>query len=528
MRTLRLPALLLAVSGCALVSEADLDARMDLDGDGLDRPLDCDDLDEAVGGPQEWLVDADEDGYGGAATSTGCASDAGLTATPGDCDDGDADVFPGAVESCNLADDDCDGQIDEEAVLTWYIDADADGYGSPDTVREDCDQPEGFVAEGTDCDDTNADLSPETLWHADADADGYGAMDAGEAACLAPAVAVLDATDCDDTRPDVSPSGAEVCDALTADEDCDTLVDDDDDSATGQTNWYPDADADSFGDHLAPASACDAPPDYLADRRDCDDLDAAVTTECRWTQVAAGDYANTCGLHEDGSVECWGHDIPDPAGSFSSISAGFGYACGVLTDGSLSCWGNATKGEDEFPEGSFVQVSSAFYHTCGLTTAGTIECWGYDTGGVAPPTGDGFVALSVGWYAGCALDASGSVTAWYNAESLPGTYTRVDAIYDGCSGLDAAGEIEDASDPKAGAAPEGPFASYSVGILAGCALDAAGAPECWGSNTYGIVSAPPGPFASISVGFHHACALTADGFIECWGDNTSGAVEAPN
>ncbi|MFM2161647.1 MAG: hypothetical protein RLZZ383_1159, partial [Pseudomonadota bacterium] len=31
----------------------------------------------------------------------------------GDCDDGDADVFPGATELCNAVDDDCDGGVDE-------------------------------------------------------------------------------------------------------------------------------------------------------------------------------------------------------------------------------------------------------------------------------------------------------------------------------------------------------------------------------------------------------------------------------
>lgn len=528
MRPPCLPFLLLAWSGCALVSEADLAARMDLDGDGIDRPADCDDLDVTVGVPGEWLVDADEDGYGGEATVTACLTDGQVSATPGDCDDSEVTVFPGAAESCNLADDDCDGEIDEGVLILWYIDADGDGYGNLDVAREDCAQPDGFVAEGTDCDDTNADLNPETLWYPDGDADGYGASNSGNAACVAPIGSVADATDCDDTRADVSPAGSEVCDDGNADEDCDGAADDLDDSATGQTSWYPDADGDGFGDALSPVSACDAPPNTLDDRRDCDDLDATVTNECRWTQVSAGDYANTCGLHEDGSVECWGHDVPDPEGMFTSISSGFGYACGVLTDGTLSCWGNASKGEDAAPAGTFTQVSAAFYHACGLSTAGTIECWGLDTGGAAAPTTGGFVAISVGWYSGCAIDASGAVTGWYDAEHISGTYTAIDAIYDGCSGMDSAGEIDDASDPKAGAAPDGPFASYSVGVLAGCALDAAGAPECWGSDSYGIPAAPPGPFASISVGLHHACALTEDGFIECWGDNTSGCLDVPN
>ena len=50
--------------------------------------------------------DADEDGF--------FVQSVGATACGGnDCDDADGDVFPGAVEACNGADDDCDGAIDE-------------------------------------------------------------------------------------------------------------------------------------------------------------------------------------------------------------------------------------------------------------------------------------------------------------------------------------------------------------------------------------------------------------------------------
>jgi hypothetical protein len=57
-----------------------------------------------------------------------------------DCDDTNADVYPGATEICNGIDDDCSGIVDDSPSdgTTYYADLDSDGYddiviGSPNT-----------------------------------------------------------------------------------------------------------------------------------------------------------------------------------------------------------------------------------------------------------------------------------------------------------------------------------------------------------------------------------------------------------
>jgi hypothetical protein len=65
-----------------------------------------------------YYVDADGDGYGDPATARRSPIPPdGRIETGGDCDDTDPDVHPGAVESFNGVDEDCDGEIDEIVLL---------------------------------------------------------------------------------------------------------------------------------------------------------------------------------------------------------------------------------------------------------------------------------------------------------------------------------------------------------------------------------------------------------------------------
>jgi hypothetical protein len=155
----------------------------DADGDGYDAPADCDDTDpdvfpDAEDAPYDGVdadcagnsdYDVDGDGY-----------DAGRDG--GDCNDADPDIGPDADETCNGLDDDCDGHVDEGAVdeETWYEDADGDGFGNGHRSSRACAAPDdGWVRNGDDCDDLDADVSPAATEvrcsGADDDCDGdYG------------------------------------------------------------------------------------------------------------------------------------------------------------------------------------------------------------------------------------------------------------------------------------------------------------------------------------------------------------------
>ena len=84
----------------------------------------------------------------------------GFTRVEGDCNDNNSFVNPNAQEICDDVDNNCDGQIDEGLKTTFYEDADGDGYGNPQVTTKACSQPSGYVANNTDCDDTNTAVNP--------------------------------------------------------------------------------------------------------------------------------------------------------------------------------------------------------------------------------------------------------------------------------------------------------------------------------------------------------------------------------
>ena len=189
--------------------------------------------------------DNDQDGVG-----TGIAEACGTSIYNTDCDDNNAELFPGNPEICNGIDDNCDLISDEGATSVLYLDNDGDGFGNAAVAIDACPSlSPGYVLDDTDCDDN-------TITYNDADADGWGTGDA--IACGNSG----SNEDCDDSNGAIYPTADELCNGL--DDNCNLEVDE-----FVLNTYYADVDVDGFGDANATIFACDLVAGYVTNAEDC-------------------------------------------------------------------------------------------------------------------------------------------------------------------------------------------------------------------------------------------------------------------
>ena len=275
--------------------------------DGADN--DCDGLtdEEDAVGCVELFRDMDADGFGGIDDSKClCASDADYTMeVGGDCNDGNPDVFLGAVEICNGLDDDCNGvDDDEDAVgcLPYHLDADDDGYGVDGDFKCLCGPAGAWSAlEPGDCDDASVAANPGMdevcnggvdddcdgdtdeenaqgcqVLYEDLDGDDFGVPGA-EAFCLCgpnPPIQGTQTGDCDDDNAFANPDQTEKC-GNGLDDDCDGITDEE--GGAGCQDLYRDEDDDGFGVTGDSKCLCGGDGEYTApEDGDCNDGDPDV------------------------------------------------------------------------------------------------------------------------------------------------------------------------------------------------------------------------------------------------------------
>ncbi len=187
--------------------------------------------------PQTFYADMDRDGHGRAEPIvTACMGmpPEGFAAAPDDCNDNDPTENPSAVELCNSVDDNCNGEVDEDATpVELFPDADGDGYysyeewESGDSVIGCLPYP-GYGDRRWDCDPNSAQAHPgaEEVCDGRVDEDCDGEVDervrpyCGEGACQRESRGCT-LEECTPGQP-----SAEVCNFI--DDDCDGELDEGD------------------------------------------------------------------------------------------------------------------------------------------------------------------------------------------------------------------------------------------------------------------------------------------------------------
>ncbi len=270
--------------------------------------------------------------------------------------------------------------------------------------------------------------------------------------------------------------------------------------------------------------------------------------------VAAVDLGrgHTCAVDVNGAVWCWGLNShgqvgdgnvePDgpgipfplqvPISDVVSVGCGDLHSCGVHQDGSVACWGWNSDGQTGQTAASpdfitapkivpgltdVIEVGLGNLHTCARRANGSVWCWGTLFGPAygQPPTPvsgiDSAVQLSVGRGHNCIVDEQTDVWCWGA----------------GSKGQLGQGTTDDSLVPVhvlSGAT------FVRAGLESTCAVLVDGTTRCWGYGQ-GLQSADftaptdvlgVAGVASVGLSGEHGCILQEDQLIRCWGLNFYG------
>lgn len=518
------------------VCETSCEAEDDLDGDGVASVAcggsDCDDddasrfpgaiefcetgnVDEDCDPSTFGVRDSDGDQYPDARCCNG-------TTCGGDCDDTRSGIHPDATEACNGDDDDCDGEVDEDVLRSFYPDTDGDGYGDATAAAvQGCNPPIGHVENALDCDDDAQTVNPATselcdsldnncndmideagarTFYRDRDEDGFGDPDdlVSVLECTPPSGYVASGTDCNDADDTQHPGALESCNRR--DDNC---------SQPGVERGGVDATEDFDVDGHAPiAAGCQGglPKD------DCDDIRAATRPGAL---EVCNDIDDDCDETRDegGDDYCGGMSVCDVGACVANdrLAVSDGLSC-LRTGGAVDCWSASQRvrgdGAPTTPSASLGRVSSL---VDARQIAAAVDDYDID---------DDASEFSPGY--ACAVRTNGRVLCWGMKDAAVG------GLGDGSTTssttpIEVAG-LTDAVD-------------VALARTFACARRRGGGVVCWGENDVGqlgdgTTTTRATPVAvlgitdavELAVGGNHACARLRDGTARCWGTNYHGQL----
>ena len=230
----------------------------DMDGDGFTAcEGDCDDTDPtSYPGAMEVCDGADNNCNGMFDEGFDMDGD-GYTTCAGDCEDNNPNVHPGVMEVCDGIDNNCDGMIDEG------FDQDGDGVT---TCAGDCDDndPNNYPGNTEICDGQDNNCDDEVDEGFDQDGDGV----------------TVCAGDCDDNDPNNYPGNTEICDGQ--DNNCDSMIDEGfDQDGDGVTTCAGDCDDNDPNNYPGNTEICDGQDNNCDDEVDEGfDMDGDGVTTC--------------------------------------------------------------------------------------------------------------------------------------------------------------------------------------------------------------------------------------------------------
>jgi alpha-tubulin suppressor-like RCC1 family protein len=468
--------------------------------DGQDN--DCDDLVDEGANDQLWYVDFDEDGFGSisAGAVLSCQAISGRVAFGGDCSDKDNSRYPGATESCNGLDDNCEGSTDEG-----------------NAPQNDCNDPTPMNAQGY-CESGRCQFNCKDASFGDCNPSVLGcetvltnsATNCGSCGQSCMNLSNINGATCVNSQCNISAcdTGYDDCNNNPFDG-CEADLNNDQFNCGGCSNtpsgfqyncssqgggeWDCNAGMCDFipgtCDPGGAFQACDASPDNgcetdtrfsatycggCAAANNCNTSLAHANnircnnSVCTYDQCASG-YDNCNGMTTDGcetdvredEFNCGGCGVACADGQscsngqcspFTEVAVGLGFTCAIIADGTLYCWGDNTYGQlgemAAFPgtdlvhkvsgTTKFSHIAAGALHACGIEkNGGSVFCWGSNEAG---QIGDGMGGPTIQQFTPTQVfGMSGTFVSIAAGQASTCVGTNLGAVW--CWGSDSTGQV---------------------------------------------------------------------------------------